>query len=624
MGMRTTKKLVLICSTIVIGCGGGGDDNASGDLDSGLNADSTTGDSVSADDSTIPEGAPLDTSVPLADAPWDTKLPPTPDKPQLWYWHHTYLSAGNAAEPAASKARIDTAVSAGYTGLALWDSSQSFVQRPGWDSSKLKDVVSYATSKGLKVLPLTAPFGYSNDLLQDDPNLAEGQRVVGPKFKVTAGKLVLQNSLPPPVNGDFESGTSGWFGIGDARVSRDTSVHHGGAASAHIGGSATASDNARLMQKITVIPWRLYHLRLWMKTAALARNKPTLNIFDLDLTGNPSRYYQDLDLTGTHDWTQIDVTLNSGESKTLGVYIGMWGGNSGDLWVDDIVMEETALVNLLRRDGTPLKVYDDTTTYVEGTDYDKIVDPKLVRSPGNYDVWHDPPVASVTPGGKLKEGMVVSVDHYTVIPIYGFEVGACLTEPAVQDWEKKNLAALDAIFPKDSGFFLQYDEMRHMHSCAKCKAAKGTAGELLAWHVGLTTDAVFALRPAAPVYVWNDMFDPTHNAHDNYFNVEGDIAGSWAGLRPGTIVMNWLRKPESLKFFSGTDPKQPHPFQQILAGYYDSGDGKGAANADLAAAKGVPGIIGAMYTAWTDDYSQLAQYAQAMKDGWAGYKASVP
>ena len=60
----------------------------------------------------------------------------------------------------------------------------------------------------------------------------------------------------------------------------------------------------------------------------------------------------------------------------------------------DASVEETALVNVLRRDGTPLKVYDATTTYAEGTDYAKVVDPSLAAAPGTYDPWHAPPAVA--------------------------------------------------------------------------------------------------------------------------------------------------------------------------------------------------------------------------------------
>ena len=94
--------------------------------------------------------------------------------------------------------------------------------------------------------------------------------------------------------------------------------------------------------------------------------------------------------------------------------------------------------------------------------------------------------------------------------------------------------------------------------------------------------------------------------------------------------MNWglgsLTK--SLKFFSGTDtsvtPAQPHAMQQIIAGYYDSGDGAKSATQEVQAAMGIKGLVGLMYTSWVDDYSQLGAYATAAKAAWPAYKASAP
>jgi len=132
------------------------------------------------------------------------------------YWNQGYLSTTNRAEPAATEARIDQAVAAGYTGVALWDSAETFITRPGWDTSTQKAVVAYAASKGMKILPGVAPYGYSNDMLSFDPNQAEGQRVIGSQFTVSSGQLVPVNSLPAVGNLGFESGTAVWFSFGDA------------------------------------------------------------------------------------------------------------------------------------------------------------------------------------------------------------------------------------------------------------------------------------------------------------------------------------------------------------------------------------------------------------------------
>ncbi len=129
-----------------------------------------------------------------------------------------------------------------------------------------------------------------------------------------------------------------------------------------------------------------------------------------------------------------------------------------------------------------------------------------------------------------------------------------------------------------------------------------TAGELLAWHVGQSMDAYRLARSGAPLFVWSDMFDPFHNAVDNYYEVEGNLSGSWRGLPSNVTIMNWnLRNlQKSLTWFSGQNPSQPVPHSQIIVGYYDSGDGGSSARTELAQAAGYSRVAG-VYTTWGDD-----------------------
>ncbi len=615
------------------GADGGGDAAARGPDAGGSASSSSGGSSGSGDASAKGDGSATDAS---ADA-W-APLPPTPDQPQLWYWHHSYLSPTSTIEPAHSKALVDKAVAAGYTGLAFWDSSLTFVNKPGWDPTNLATVVQYAQSKGLAVLAAGAPIGYSNDMLQTDPNLAEGARIVGGQFTVAASGAgnVLQpvNGLPPLENAGFEQGQTVWFGTGDARTGIDTTVAHTGTSSAVIHGSASATDNARLTQAIKLTPWRLYHVQLWFKTAGFSGN--TVNVELLDFTSQSgttlTRMYESVPTSGTdQDWTVFDYSFDSRESTQVTLYIGVWGGFSGTVWIDDVLAEETALVNVLRRSGTPLKVYDASTTYTEGTDYAQVVDPALAAHPGTYDAWHAPPAVAVPAGSKLQPGQTVSMDYYTVVPQIGYEVSACLSDPAVQQWNHDNAAALAKVFPAGSGVFLGYDEMRQGDSCALCRGTNLTAGQLLANEVQQTVQTLAGVwGPTSRYYFWDDMFSPYHNAVNDYYDVEGDLTGSWVGLPPGAVIMNWNlgKLTQSLTFFSGKDtsvtPPQPHAFQQIIAGYYDSGDGATSATTEVQQAAGIPGVVGLMYTSWVDDYSQLAAYATAAKAAWPAYKSSVP
>jgi hypothetical protein len=633
------KAVVLVLASALVGCGStpaaAPGDETSSRPDASSNAASDAGASGDGTLASVDGGEPSTNDASGGgDAPmaaWQP-LPPTPAMPELWYWHHSYLSATSATEPAHSEALIDEAKAAGYAGLAFWDSSLTFANRPGWDTSMLAKVVAYANSKGMSVLAGAAPIGYSNDMLKNDPDLAEGAPVVGGAFKVDgSGKtLVPVNSLPPVANGGFEGGKTTWFGTGDARTDVDGTVAHSGSKSGVIHGSASATDNARFTQALTLTPWRLYHVQLWFKTASFSGNDLDLEVLDFDSQPNTTvtRMTETVSSSGgTADWTVFDYTFNSQSSAAATLYIGVWGGFSGTVWIDDVVVEETALVNVLRRAGTPLKVYDASATYAEGADYAAVADPALAANPGTYDPWHAPPSVAVPSGSHLHAGQTVSMDYYTVVPQIGWEVTSCLTEPGIQQWNHDNAVAQQAIFPAGSGVFLGYDEMRQGDSCAACRGKNMTAGQLLAWNAEQTSQTVLGVwGGGTKLYFWDDMFNPFHNAVPDYYDVEGDLTGSWQGLPPGAVIMQWNLGDlkNSLAFFSGTDPRQPHPMQQIIAGYYDSGDGAKAATDELSAAMGIKGVVGLMYTSWQDDYSQLGAYADSAKAAWAAYRQSAP
>ena len=117
------------------------------------------------------------------------------------------------------------------------------------------------------------------------------------------------------------------------------------------------------------------------------------------------------------------------------------------------------------------------------------------------------------------------------------------------------------------------------------------------------------LRNAAPdarILVWSDMFDPHHNAIDNYYLVNGSLKGSWEGLDRSVTIMNWNfgHRDESLAFFA----QRGH--HQIIAGFYDGPlDEVGRW---LDSARPVSNIDGFMYTTWRQDYSQLEAVARLL------------
>jgi hypothetical protein len=155
------------------------------------------------------------------------------------------------------------------------------------------------------------------------------------------------------------------------------------------------------------------------------------------------------------------------------------------------------------------------------------------------------------------------------------------------------------------GYLMMIDEIRAMNRDSACVRRGLSPGALLAEQVRRCR----ALLAGATVYTWSDMFDPHHNAVRDYHLVDGDLAGSWQGLSPEVVIVNWNagRARPSLRFFAGRGHRQ------ILAGYYD-GPPEGM-RGWLRAARGVEGVIGVMYTTWESRFDDLEAFARVCREG---------
>ena len=151
---------------------------------------------------------------------------------------------------------------------------------------------------------------------------------------------------------------------------------------------------------------------------------------------------------------------------------------------------------------------------------------------------------------------------------------------------------------------MSHDEHRSMNTCGACEKKGLDAGALLAENAR----ECVKLLEGSTVYVWNDMFDPFHNARDRYCLVRGSLAGSWEGLDRDVVVANWYfdRRDENLAFFSGRGHRQ------VLAGYYD-GDPARIKEWLKSAAK-VKGVVGVMYTTWQHKYDDLEAFAKYARE----------
>jgi hypothetical protein len=539
-----------------------------------------------------------------------------------WVYLSTNLLVDKNVEDAVRILR--RSAKAGYNGVVLTDSK--FLR---WDQLPDKYLHNVHTVRDacrelkLDCIAAVCPIGYSNDLLGRDPNLAEGLPVIDAPFLAKQGRLVPADNSARLVNGGFEQSRnnqpSGWqFVDQPGKITHiDNAVHFEGNTSLrmeNIGRFNPEHGNGRACQTLAVKPFRCYHVSASVKTKDFEAARE-VRIAVLAKDGTALNYYQPR-IEPTQDWKRIDVTFNSLEFSEVSLYLGVWGGKRGTIWWDDVRIDPAGLVNLVRREGAPLRVTDadSATVYVEGKDFDNARDPKLgtIPWPGSFTAWHEPPSITLPSGSRIHPGQRVLLSYYHTVLIYEDQVMCCMAEPKLYDILRWQIEQVHNNLQPD-GYFLGHDEIRVQGWDESCQKSKLTPGQLLAENVRKCTAIVRREDPGKLIYVWSDMFDPHHNAGKTgqYYLVKGNgpWSGSWKGLEKDVIVVNWNSDPKkrlaSLKHFAALGNRQ------ILAGYYDGPPD--VIRGWLRDAKEVPGIAGVMYTTWRHQYGDLEKFATKIK-----------
>jgi hypothetical protein len=500
------------------------------------------------------------------------------EKPELWLYYATNLAVDKNID--SLREIWGRAARAGYTHVLLTDSKFAKLGDLG-DNTKhyfanIQRVKTIATELKLQLVPAMFDVGYSNSTLWHDPNLAEGLPVKDQPFVVNNGQAGPAGEIHFPSK----------LGFKDDEVKVD-------------GGIATVENqttNARFTYQMKVPRYRAYHISVKIKTENYTGKS------EIKAIGAPTHrelQWRNLGVKPTQDWTEHHAIFNSLDNDSINVYFGAWGDARGKLQWKDWKIEECGLVHVLRRPGTPCIVKDESGhVLTEGMDYEPIIDPKLGNNPwrGEFDVWHPP----VTIRTKLADGTKLKVSWYHPMVIYDEQVSACIAEPKFKELLADESKRIKAAFGA-SGYMMSHDEFRTLGWDESCLATHLTPGQELAENARYCTD----LLKGSQVYVWNDMFDPFHNAVAGpYYLVNGPWTGSWEGLDKSVTIMNWNfgKRDESLKFFAD----RGHP--QIIAGFYD-GPLKNA-KAWYESSKKVKGVTGFMYTTWRQDYKSMEAYAK--------------
>ncbi|NCO38625.1 MAG: hypothetical protein COZ06_01285 [Armatimonadetes bacterium CG_4_10_14_3_um_filter_66_18] len=528
-----------------------------------------------------------------------------PTLPDRWVYVSRNLNRDQDVDDI--RAIATTASQHGLNGMLLTGSFDTLDLRDAAYFARLEQVKALCRERSIEIIPIIFSAGYGGGVRAHDPNLAAGLPVVDAPYVVRNGEAVLvPEGGVKLVNGGFEE-AEGQKLPGFDFYDKPGEIAHLDHEIFKEGGTALRFErvaefspdhgHARVMQQVKVKPHRFYRLSLWVRT----KNLQPKSAFRLQVyTEKRALASVDPGLSGTNDWTQVALDFNSADNEMLGFYLGQWGGKSGTVWLDDLRLEERSLVNVVRRPGCPVIVRseDGATTYDEGRDYEPL--PPLQRFRANA----DPTPLKVVAGGRIKDGDRLRLSYYHALSINQGQVSVCMSEPKLYEiWSQVAVEIHKRLAP--SKWFLSMDEIRMGGSCAACKARGMTMGEILGDCLTKQVQLIRALDPKAEVYVWSDMLDPNHNAHGDYYLVDGDFTGSWEHVPKDLIIACWYHKirDKSLKSFSALG------FRTLGGAYYDSNSLDGCRDW-LASLQRTPKARGIMYTTWQNKYELLAGFGE--------------
>jgi len=558
-----------------------------------------------------------------ASFPFTLTVSGTPPPAQLELWYYTMMNLLPDQGLADAETLLDRAAAAGYTKVVHADykfgnidlQSQTYYDH-------LTEYVNHAAADNIEIIPALVPIGYSNTILNHDPNLIEGQPVRDAEFVVSGTTAdSWQDPTTTITNGGFEdfSGNdfAGWNEMDNPGTTfADTNEKHSGAASMRLENfTANLYGHGRVSLPITVAPWNCYAISFWLKTQNLS---PTsgLNFYLFNGDFSKTLSFLSFNVQSTQEWTQYYLIFNSQQNDQVNLYMGMWGGQSGQMWLDDVSIVNAGLVNLIRRPGAPFTVKSEngSITYAEGVDYDAVSDPHMgTQGTWNmdYDLYHERPLISIRPGRGINDGDRLKVSYYHAVFVYDMQPTCCLTEEGVYDVIRTTLTEINTrMHPK--AVFIGVDEMRVANWCEGCQSTGKTPGQLLADCTQRIDTIAHEINPQWKLLTWSDMYDPNHNAVDNYYLVNGTLAGSWNGLPASWEIGNWMSDPAkrvaTMGFFAD------HGNRQILAGYYDEPGPDYTMDEWLTDAAGIEGVYAVMYTTWWRGFDALENWASQVRE----------
>jgi len=533
----------------------------------------------------------------------DRKAPLMGEYPYRWVYVSRSLQRDS--DLVDIKNIVKTASESGLNGMVLSAGLDRLEGRSPDYFERLKQVRQLCKQQDFEIVPIIFSVGYGGSILAEDKNLAAGLPVKEALFVVQNNQAhFVPGTTAKIINPGFEqyegNNLKGYnFHDRPGEVSFiDNQIFNSGTAALRFENFGNYEHgHARIMQEVKVDPHRSYRVSCMVRTESL-EPEGAFHIMVLSPDGRDIAPW-DPRVPSTSDWRQVTMGFNSLGYDRVRVYLGAWGGQSGRFWIDELRVEEVGLLNVLRRPGTPVTVQDEQTglIYKENKDYAPITDPQL-----NFRFDHEPVAIEIPPGSKIRNGQRLKVSYYHGMAINSGQVTVCMSEPKVYEiWDRQIRLLHELLSP--SRYLLSMDEIRAGGACQACKKREMTMAQILGDCITEQVRIIRNVNPQAEVLVWSDMLDPNHNAHADYYLVDGDFAGSWKYVPEDLVIVCWYydKRNESLAFFSSLG------FRTMAGAYYD-GDTLDNPSGWLDVLEATPGASGIMYTTWRNKYDLLAPF----------------
>lgn len=465
----------------------------------------------------------------------------------------------------------------------------------------------------LEIIPMIFSLKYGGAVLGENPNLAEGIPVKNQPYTISKGVFqLIPNPKAEITNGNFSKSSgdraedfSEQSGPGEVSfIDRD--IYRDGPVSLRFDNFDKYYPGVvKIAQKVPVDVYRCYQLSCWVRTDKLQLDNSGYLFMNVDTPNDRFLQSQNFPLSSNNSWRRLRIGFNSMGNNTVKITVGLAGPKNGKCWIANLKLEEMGPINILRRNGTPITIRNENTgaVYKEREDYSPIQDFNL-----NYKFDHEVPVMRLYPGSKIKEGDVVRVSYYQGLCIMNDETPVCLSEPEVYEiWRRKLFFLQQILAPKK--IFLSADEVREGDSCLACTNRKLSMGEIFGDCITRQYQLIKSINPQTQVFIWSDMLDPNHNAHADYYLVEGDFTGSWNHIPKDIGIVCWYydKRKESLHHFSSLG------FQTIGSIGADPGDIQ-IPKDWLGALDETPHSMGVMYTTWENRYGSLIPFGDLIME----------